>query len=188
VTWDRRGLLHRLAINATAADPEERLTRVGLAREVFRSAASGWGIAGPVLDDLVSVASELVANAIRHNHPGTLHTVLRLSPAGDRVRIEVADPGRRMPHPIADFADGQAEAGRGLLMVEALTERWGATPTATGKTVWAEIALPTAVDVPELTRTARPLWWPISCAPAACAPAPPTRCRFSGAARQRHVE
>ncbi|GGZ95979.1 hypothetical protein GCM10010371_65030 [Streptomyces subrutilus] len=32
--------------------------------------------------------------------------------------------------------DGLTEGRRGLLLVEASTDRWGVRPTATGKTVW----------------------------------------------------
>ena len=32
-----------------------------------------------------------------------------------------------------------AESGRGLLLIEALAERWGATPTHGGKCVWFEL-------------------------------------------------
>ena len=35
------------------------------------------------------------------------------------------------------------EGGRGLLLVAQLTQRWGSRHTRTGKTIWAEQALPT---------------------------------------------
>jgi anti-sigma regulatory factor (Ser/Thr protein kinase) len=149
------GLLHRLPIRATATDRAQRLACVGPARDVFRSAAARWGITGPTLDDLVLVVSELVANAAGHTGPGILHAVLRLHPDGDRVRFDVHDPSRILPCPATETGDDHAENGRGLLLVAATADRWGATPTAGGKTVWAEITLPAALDIPSLTRQSR---------------------------------
>ncbi|MET8437463.1 ATP-binding protein [Streptomyces sp900116325] len=40
--------------------------------------------------------------------------------------------------------DDQPTGGRGLLLVEALADRWGCTPreSGPGKTVWAECIVP----------------------------------------------
>ncbi len=40
-------------------------------------------------------------------------------------------------------------------MVAALADRWGVSPCAAGKTLWAELTLPEAPDVPAITRQAR---------------------------------
>ncbi|GAA1355892.1 hypothetical protein GCM10009612_21020 [Streptomyces beijiangensis] len=56
--------------------------------------------------------------------------------------IEVTDSrGDRLPAP--QPPPGAAESGRGLLLVEALADRWGVSlgPTPR-KTVWAELDLP----------------------------------------------
>lgn len=148
-------LEYRLAVTATDPDPAQRLACISPARRALRSAALGWGINDTVLDDLVAIAAELISNAARHNDPGTVHATLRVTTPGDRLRLEVADAGRRMPRPAAAFGDGQAEAGRGLLMVSALADCWGATPTPTGKNVWAELALPNPPDIPAVTRQGR---------------------------------
>ncbi|MER5470443.1 ATP-binding protein [Streptomyces sp. NPDC002685] len=51
--------------------------------------------------------------------------------------------GDRLPR--ARATDPGAERGRGLLLVAALADRWGVTPgPAPRKTVWAELAIPTA--------------------------------------------
>ncbi|WP_035838870.1 hypothetical protein [Kitasatospora azatica] len=63
---DGGGLEYRLVANANAADPAGRLACVGYARHALRSTATGWGITGPALDDLLTVASELIANAATH--------------------------------------------------------------------------------------------------------------------------
>jgi two-component sensor histidine kinase len=106
------------------------------------------------------VLTELVTNAVEHARtPLTVTVGLLLTSAnagaGDEngsggaralvLRIEVTDgstlPPR--PHPL----NPRAARGRGLQMVEALTTGWGHTLTATGKTVWAELA-PGTLSVP----------------------------------------
>ncbi|CAM5556798.1 hypothetical protein STENM327S_08109 [Streptomyces tendae] len=54
------------------------------------------------------------------------------------VRVEVADDCPEPPVPGA--ADALGEGGRGLLIVAAVTDRWGVTPypDGRGKTVWSE--------------------------------------------------
>ncbi len=62
--------------------------------------------------------------------------------AGDEtvIRVEVTDSGSgRLPRP-GVAADG--ESGRGLLHVEALSERWGVRKGPAGITVWADIRCP----------------------------------------------
>ncbi|NUL05473.1 ATP-binding protein [Streptomyces lunaelactis] len=57
------------------------------------------------------------------------------------LRIEAADPraarksAQRPPAPAS-------EAGRGLLLVEALATTWGTKDRVVGKTAWAELLLP----------------------------------------------
>ncbi|GAB2725560.1 ATP-binding protein [Kitasatospora kifunensis] len=150
-----RGLEYRLTVAATATDPIERMACVGFARRALRAAATGWGITGGALDDLVAVASELIANAATHNKPGTIDATLRLAPPGDRLRVEVGDGGNGQLRPQDRFGDGAALTGRGLLMVDALTDQWGAMQTPAGKTVWAELVLPTPLDIPAVTRQTR---------------------------------
>ncbi|MFE5599342.1 ATP-binding protein [Streptomyces coelicoflavus] len=58
---------------------------------------------------------------------------------GDTLRIEVTDTrGDLLPCPQQTAAD--AESGRGLLLVDALADRWGVVPgPPPRKTVWAEV-------------------------------------------------
>ncbi|GGW88437.1 hypothetical protein GCM10010383_16610 [Streptomyces lomondensis] len=58
---------------------------------------------------------------------------------GATIRIEVTDTrGDRLPALRAP--DAVAESGRGLLLVEALADRWGVTEGRfPRKTVWAEL-------------------------------------------------
>ncbi|MFC4606386.1 ATP-binding protein [Streptomyces maoxianensis] len=56
------------------------------------------------------------------------------------LRIEVTDTrGDRLP---VNRQPGDDESGRGLILVDALADRWGVSPgPAPRKTVWAEIDL-----------------------------------------------
>lgn len=84
------------------------------------------------------LATELVANAVLHAAGGC---ELRLCFPDDGIlRLEVTDHADGTPaiQP-AELTDTR---GRGLLLVETLTEQWGvaAAPRA-GKTVWCELRL-----------------------------------------------
>lgn len=144
-----------VTVNATDPDPTARLECAGPVKVVIRSAAERWGITGDGLSDLLTVAYELVVNAVRHSPPGRHQAALHLSPDGRRVMVEVYDHSHRMPRvPTQAFGDGQAESGRGLLVVAGLSTKWGANPTLSGKRIWAEVELPEPVQVPELSRAA----------------------------------
>jgi len=87
-------------------------------------------------DTLVLVTSELVSNAVRHaarvvrvellEHPG-------------HVTVRVTDDGPGAPRVIDPEPYG--ESGRGLMIVDGLTSRWGTEPTEEGKVVWAELVI-----------------------------------------------
>ncbi|WP_324612233.1 ATP-binding SpoIIE family protein phosphatase [Streptomyces sp. MMG1533] len=83
------------------------------------------------------VVSELVTNAIRYGGSPIQLRLIR-----DTALIcEVSDSSSTAPH--MRRARVFDEGGRGLLLVAQLTQRWGSRPTRTGKTIWAEQALPT---------------------------------------------
>lgn len=80
--------------------------------------------------------TELVANVVRHVPGRRGRVCFLLRPAG--VRVEVADGCPQLPVPAA--GDALGEGGRGLVIVAAVTDRWGVTPypDGRGKTVWFE--------------------------------------------------
>ncbi|MFC8450252.1 ATP-binding protein [Kitasatospora sp. NPDC057223] len=148
--------MHRVTIRATSPDLAGRLGCLGPVKDALRDVAEGWGISGDGLGDVMTVAYELVVNALRYSPPGLLQAALLLSPDGDRVVVEVYDLTTRMPRvPDGAFGDDEAECGRGLLMVGALSAQCGANVTAGGKRVWAELVLPAPVSVPKLSRAVR---------------------------------
>jgi len=108
------------------------------AREARRFATrvvSRWQF-DSLLDDVLLVVSELAANAITHADSAL---ELRLSHAGNVLRIEVADNGSGTPEPQPESMS--EEHGRGLHLVARLTAAWGMEELADGgKVVWAEMA------------------------------------------------
>ncbi|WP_165969158.1 ATP-binding protein [Actinomadura sp. KC06] len=93
----------------------------------------------PLLDDLVTVGSEAVCNAITHTDSGDGGRVTVSLLAGRGVyRLEVSDDGAggRRPHVKAETL---AEGGRGLRVVEALSESWGFRTDGPRTVVWAEL-------------------------------------------------
>jgi anti-sigma regulatory factor (Ser/Thr protein kinase) len=96
------------------------------------------------------LVSELVTNAVKVTAAQNLPAPVRLQLSGDttQVLIEVWDADPTPPAPKerdeSDVPDFDAEGGRGLLIVEALSERWSWYPARQwgGKVVWAVISLP----------------------------------------------
>ncbi|WP_051778484.1 ATP-binding protein [Kitasatospora phosalacinea] len=129
-------------IDATAPDLGVRLGAVGPVREKLDKALKDWGIGPADRADMMWIAHELVANALRHSPPGLHQVSLFLFPEGHRLVVTVHDGSRAKPYLPADAVgnDG-AESGRGMLLVEALAERWQADLTSHGKKVWAVLAL-----------------------------------------------
>jgi anti-sigma regulatory factor (Ser/Thr protein kinase) len=123
---DRAGPLAilELALPCEASSP--RLARV----EVVEAVRPWW--VGQEMDRLLIVVSELVTNAVRHTEP---HCVLRLRHSAElEITIEVDDTDHRSAQRPAT-----SELGRGLGVVQQLTERWGIERSRSGKCVWAEM-------------------------------------------------
>jgi anti-sigma regulatory factor (Ser/Thr protein kinase) len=99
-------------------------------------------------DTIELVVSELVTNAVKAStdqdqrpyytdERGLACIHLRLSADRHAALVEVRDENFKLPAPNQAGLDD--ESGRGLLLVEALAERWGWDLAATGrgKIVWA---------------------------------------------------
>nr|WP_236655172.1 ATP-binding protein [Streptacidiphilus carbonis] len=104
------------------------------ARRLVRSALDTWGLGGlgEVAEQLVG---ELVANVVRHT--GGRSFGLRLVRRQGSVRFEVRDPSRALPCLI--MGEPGDEAGRGLQLVDLMSDRWGADLRSHGKSVWFEL-------------------------------------------------
>ncbi|MFJ5153379.1 ATP-binding protein [Streptomyces sp. NPDC088353] len=115
-------------------------------RRIVRSRLGDWDLAG--LTDSVELAvTELVANVVRHV-PDRRCTVLVLRQR-EGVRVEVTDRSPQLPAVPSDLSP-EAEGGRGLLLVGAVTDKWGVEPRGgAGKTVWFECSGASRTEAPE---------------------------------------
>jgi anti-sigma regulatory factor (Ser/Thr protein kinase) len=123
-------------------------TAVACARRYTRVILHEWGLAA-LADPAELIVSELVTNSVqasadedgrpRYGEAGLPVVHLRLSSDHARVLVEVWDsvPGP----PVARQAGPDEEGGRGLTLIQALSDRWDWTTVAgwPGKVVWAEL-------------------------------------------------
>lgn len=109
-----------------------------LAREATWEALLTWHLTH-LHDTAALLASELVSNAVIHANANGAEVELRLHASHTELCIEVQDPDPCPPH-ICN-PDGFDETGRGLLIVEAISNSWGVRALPTGKIVWAELGI-----------------------------------------------
>lgn len=108
----------------------------GCARLALAHCLKDWNLYDSLYDDAALVAVELVTNAARLGRPFRL-AVTRLPAA---VLIEVVDDDPRPPVK-GEPGDTESESGRGLILVDALSEDWGHRFDDQGrKTVWARVS------------------------------------------------
>jgi anti-sigma regulatory factor (Ser/Thr protein kinase) len=113
-----------------------RAASASIARELVVCACADWDRLD-LVDDLSLVVTELVANAVRH--AGT-QMEIRLTDLENGIRLQVTDGSADPLRPRA--ARPQDEGGRGLLLVDALADRYGVEGVEgqpTGKSVWVEV-------------------------------------------------
>jgi anti-sigma regulatory factor (Ser/Thr protein kinase) len=119
---------------------------VGVARRRLLGDLSEAGVFEATACDAGLVLSELISNALRHATP-LPGSVVRVAwwLDDDCLEIAVSDGGGPTV-PVVNEPGHSAIGGRGLGIVERLSLRWGAYPSADGvggMTVWAELALST---------------------------------------------
>ncbi|GGT37551.1 ATP-binding protein [Streptomyces chromofuscus] len=109
-----------------------------LARLLGTEQLRAWGLP---LHPAEHVLAELAANAATHGRVPGRDFRLTLYVVADTLRIEVTDTRvDRLPQPARPAPC--ADSGRGLLLVDALADRWGVTPGPhPRKTVWAEVTV-----------------------------------------------
>jgi anti-sigma regulatory factor (Ser/Thr protein kinase) len=97
-----------------------------------------------LLDALRLLISELVTNSVCHGSldPSDRIRVL-LAQRGDRLRVEVTDPGRGFQVGAAHVGEsnGDRTAGWGLYLVEHIADRWGVVDDGATR-VWFELRAP----------------------------------------------
>ncbi|WP_418955434.1 SpoIIE family protein phosphatase [Streptomyces tritici] len=109
------------------------------ARAAVGQALRDWNMP-ELADDAELLTGELLVNVLLHTEGGAVLTLEVLPEPVRRVRLSVQDrssawPRRRTP-------GEAATSGRGLLLLDALSDRWGVEPRGEGKAVWCEIGPP----------------------------------------------
>lgn len=109
------------------------------ARRLVRIAFAAWDVEEHA-DIAQVVISELVTNAVRHSQGRYIRVIVE-HPAPDRLLVAVVDTSRDLPCMGDLHAEGLS--GRGLLLVDALSQHWGSTRLGPegrrGKRVWAQL-------------------------------------------------
>jgi anti-sigma regulatory factor (Ser/Thr protein kinase) len=127
--------------HAVSCELGPRPESVKTGRDFTRITLQQWRM-GDVADAAELVVSELVTNALRHGllsarrMPGEHPIGLRLLRQAQYLMCLVSDPGSDIPvrRDSAEYAEG----GRGLVVVESCSLRWGWQPLdEDGKVVWA---------------------------------------------------
>jgi anti-sigma regulatory factor (Ser/Thr protein kinase) len=119
---------------------------VPVARLFVRAFLAG----NPLAENAELITSEYATNAIRHTAAGEGGAIqVAVSAGPGLVRIEVTDhapleavraePQPTGPVPQVGRAGEEDESGRGLLLVDAIADRWGHDGVAGHRTAWAEI-------------------------------------------------
>jgi anti-sigma regulatory factor (Ser/Thr protein kinase) len=109
-------------------------TSAAAARRFVGDVLRSWQLEVGDADAVLVCTDELVTNAIVHV-ASDIDVVVRCDDGV--VRVEVHDGGRRPP--MRTVSEVDADAGRGLLLVEAMSQRWGVASTEQGKAVWFEV-------------------------------------------------
>ncbi|MEV0276814.1 ATP-binding protein [Streptomyces sp. NPDC050610] len=145
--------------NSASCALPARFEAVRAARRFTRSTLQQWDLFD-LFDDLALTVSELVTNALRYGVPAerpapAAANVVRLTRDYEppvrlhlmrwtsRLVCAVRDPSEESP--VAGEAGTAEECGRGLFLVNSLSDSWGWHPLAghlRGKVVWALFRLP----------------------------------------------
>ncbi|MET9293068.1 ATP-binding protein [Streptomyces sp. NPDC003077] len=121
--------------------PLEDASRVGAVRRLAKAHLNYRGLTC-LSDDVALIVSELVSNAVLHSNGTTITVKLLLQNGCLHIAVRDEMPGR----PVIRAPDDDEESGRGLQLVERLSEdhggAWGTS--ADGTTTWCTLAVPEA--------------------------------------------
>jgi hypothetical protein len=124
----------RRLVLTVAQDQPERIAGV---REELRALMHDWA-APEQTDAAVLLASELLANVLVHTDQEAALIAGMSGPKGTRrLRVEVADGSDEQAH--RRSPGEMASSGRGLILLDLLSDRWGIQPRGEGKCVWFDL-------------------------------------------------
>ncbi|GAT68857.1 6-phosphofructokinase [Planomonospora sphaerica] len=143
------------AVRPVARDFSAVPESVPEARRFVTAVLAGWGLAAESVEDAAVCVTELAANALTHGRvPG--HGFAVTAAVGDGfAQVAVHDHSPRRPR-LRRPADTDS-CGRGLLIVEELSEQWGLDDLGQdGKAVWVRFKFPAAVGAGQLMALPEP--------------------------------
>lgn len=111
---------------------------VSAAREWSRRTIQRWRL-DEAAEPIEQIVSELVTNSIEHAE--CVSVTVALIYADGMLRLEVRDQDAAHV-PVLKHPELGDVGGRGLVIVQALSDRWGVRVTDSGKAVWCEFAFP----------------------------------------------
>jgi anti-sigma regulatory factor (Ser/Thr protein kinase) len=118
---------------------------VGIARGFLRETLADWDVEEDPIDTAQLCLSELVTNVVMHAGT-TCELTVRLDE--ETLTVVVRDlggesewPGDYAPVELGEDEDPLQVAGRGLMLVDALADRWASEHDATGTTAWFALDL-----------------------------------------------
>ena len=115
---------------------------VSEARRRLTDELSAAGVFGQAVGDAALVVSELISNSIQHAWP-LPGEQLQVAWLVDQGCIEVAvRDGGGPTQPQQHYPAGSAIGGRGLGIVDRLSQDWGIRRDDSGQTVWAVLPAP----------------------------------------------
>ena len=122
---------------STISLPGQRRSVAAGRHWVVREAAE-LGVTGRANQVVELLTSELLANAVLHGPPDGIVGV-RLQASDSLLRVTVTDRADAVP--VVLHPDPIESSGRGMAIVEAMSNRWGVDRGSGGKAVWFEVDL-----------------------------------------------
>ncbi|WP_318213630.1 SpoIIE family protein phosphatase [Streptomyces sp. SCL15-6] len=124
--------VRRTMLTVAQAEPE----RIAVARQHLRDLLHDWPDEEQ-RDAAVLLLSEVLTNVLVHTDANALLVAEVSGNPGERhIRVEVTDSGDDLPH--KRRPGEMASSGRGLMLIELLSDAWGVAPRGEGKSIWFE--------------------------------------------------
>lgn len=128
------------SVRSVSLGLEDDARAPGLARRFLRRTLAEWGVEDEPVETAELCLSELVTNAVIH---AGASSELTLTLDDGMLTVAVRDHGGAgaAAHPVEDD-DPMRVFGRGLVLVDALADSWGADRDEVGTTSWFVLDLP----------------------------------------------